>query len=117
MVAHLGPFERRQNPSLLPISQIGAAQLHESDPFDQFCRNVQFQLENWVAGLDSVGQNDGGENQDRAPLWPILGPLSAGKIPACYPFLQLEPHNSMNLTDSINFSALCSSIAELCSFS
>ena len=109
MMAHLGLFERRQNPSLLPISPIGTAQFHEPDPFDQFCRNVQFQLENWVAGLDSVGQNDGGKKQDRAPLWPILGPLSASKIPACYPFLKLELHSFMNLTLSINSAAMCSS--------
>ena len=86
-MAHLGLFERRQNLSLLPSSPTGIAQRHESDPFDLFCRNVPFRMENWVAGLDSVGANHGEEEQDRAPWWPILGPLNAGKIQACYPFL------------------------------
>ena len=67
-MAHLGPFERKQNPSLLPSSPTGLAQCHEPDPFDQFCRNVPFQLENWVAGLDFVGQNDEGEDQDHASM-------------------------------------------------
>ena len=87
MMAHLGLFERRQNLSLLPSSLTGIAQCHESDRFDLFCRNVPFRMENWVACWDFVGANDGGEEQDRAPWWPILGPLNAGKIPACYPFL------------------------------